>query len=339
MNQNQIVCAGCGVAHNSSADADFLQLNAPKRRSVPEEWLATQPARPPQFTTEAPVLHFCSTQCLSGFIADDRNYGRIAWLETEKLPPTPEDLVGLEERYRARALTDSDADRNEYREYWLPRLEALYHWERAHEGRLGCDLRECITPEEVEAERIRYNIPTGRQFAMLTPVRPGPGLCFSSWSQGEGNPRGDHAFCCVACAIRFCEQFPFDAKDHWVNKGIRCTHCDGVRNEDHGCHGGYTVCGKHFCSAQCALTHVKGNPLFLTGWMSREEVLASDRKARRPERVHNGCAHCRTENDSARFVLLDSVYESTLDDEYPAMACSVACVVGLFEIEDASRAP
>lgn len=318
-----VSCETCNVTRNPLVDAQFLSINEPSSRFGSRDADSTRPVVPPQFTNHAPVLHFCSTECVSTFVNDPANHGRIAWLETDKLPAEPVELTTVRTEYDAFKLALGDAKpprERSFREYWQPRLSAHYNWVAAKEGRLRCALESHITSEERDAYRHEHGIAEGVPFAMPFPVRPGPALYVAVRSS-------DECFCSVSCVTRWCDERPFDAKDYWLLHGKRCHRCDSVCNQDRGDVDGILAGGLLFCTPQCVIAYFEANPKDATGSVSAEEAFESDMFE------HNGCTTCHNNDPSAQYLPASAPYDSCLNDEHESHLCSLECLLVLFRKE------
>lgn len=331
MEQNSFdVCAHCNHVRNEEVDNDFFSMNSGKHFDASDEWTRREP---PRYTSPAPELLFCSTNCVIAFLSDEKNRDRIGWLEKDKLPQEPEEVATSRARYDELCRQGKKPTHKEAFDYWRPLMEAHGRWERTQEGRFLCDYSDHISKAEREEYRVKHGIPEKSFWGMPLPAVNGPCLYISMWGQQQ-SCRGDKQFCCIAHAIAWCGDHAYDAKGYWLSQGLRCTECGSVQRRDLGCDQGLSLWAvmngsgkerRHFCTPMCALKHIERGAIDIATCSYEEHVR---------EGWNDHCHSCKQVDKAARFIIIVGPYDCTFDDEIDGHFCTMECFMKALRVEE-----
>ena len=324
------VCTQCFAVYNHKHDMPFLVLNPSA--------LSREAAKPPQYTNEAPELHFCSTTCLAVFVTEPQNQTHIAWFDPTKLPTEPEASATASTDWRARfgdknfiGVVRTEGKSPELLEL-VGRLRIHRSWRRARQGQEVC---------------VHCNPQTDHNAGEPQEGRPGPFLYVRGFRFYESFCNG------ITCLLAWCAENQFDAKGYWQNHGTRCSNCQSVYRTDKPDLNGALVVNARF-------ERDGAGPIPLTGHASEEQTMVfccptcvvgyftQDQEAKAkllywvPANQHvvefddeqeGGCAQCGTHAPS--FVAVDAPYWSKWDSmNVPNYFCSVLCIVEAFRADE-----
>lgn len=329
------VCAFCGVARDVSRDNEFLLLNPENHYEVKASQEGREYLLPPRYTSKAPTIYLCSTSCCEGLLRDPAHRDRIAVMEPQKLPPTPEKVATCEACIDALVAEFGDEAWQQDCSEELRYLDSCSRdWERTRAGQIGC---ECASQHDDLVELIADTLMLARHTCQVDEHASFIYLLRPDQSSEELRFSG------VECALRWCQAHPYDAKGYWDTHGLRCTECDCVQRTDLGAHEALWLdvkvagrkTGLPFCSPGCLLKRVAEHPEMVFVYARHRRLFP---RADRQYWRGNGCASCFREGqkvpEKTRYIVLSgSPWHSSFDDERPTAFCSRVCLMERFRKE------